>query len=85
MQVAEGCVGEEQALFNLVGTKQVLHQHSTITPSIVNTASSADLGEEQALLNIVGTKRALHGHSTIIPSIFYTASSEDLEGRASFI
>ena len=41
-------LGEEQALLNLVGTKQALHQHSKTTPSMFNAASSEDLGEEQA-------------------------------------
>ena len=63
---------------NLVGTTHALHQHSTATPSIFNTASSADLGEEQATLNCVGTTQALHQHSMATPSKFNTASSDDL-------
>ena len=48
-------LGEEQALFNLIGTTQALHQHIITTSSMFNPASSEDLGEEQALLNVVGT------------------------------
>ena len=33
-------LGEEKAVLHLVGTTQVLHQHSMATPSIFNTASS---------------------------------------------
>ena len=60
-------LGEEQAVLNLVGTSQALHQHSMATPSIFNTASSEDLGEEQAVLNLVGTTLSLHQHSTTTP------------------
>ena len=37
--------GEEQALLNLFGKTDVLHQQSTTTPSILNTASSDHLEE----------------------------------------
>ena len=68
-------LGEEQAVLNLVGTTQALHQHSMATPSTFNTTISENLGEEQAVLNLVVTTRALHQHSTATPSIFNAASS----------